>query len=136
MPMSFVHDKRRRRILATAGGVVTLKDVVDFIAAQDALGAWSDGVLLDASELETIGIEGNLQALAERMRVVARGRKRGPVAVVADPERVAEITRIYVYLCAQVSGLTIGVFKDRDEAEDWLEKIPLDPADTMAPAQY
>ncbi len=133
MPITFEHDKRRRRLLATARGVVTMKDVVDFISAQDALGAWSDGVLLDASESETIGIEGNLQGLAEQLRAVARGRKRGPVAVVADPERVAEITRIYVYLCAQVSGLTIGVFKDRREAEDWLERIPLDPADTMAP---
>lgn len=127
MPITFVHDKRRRRLLAEAKGIVTIKDVVEFISAQDAHGAWTDGVLLDASLSDVIGVEGNLPALAEQLRLVARGRRRGPVAVVADPERVAEITRIYVYLCGQVSGLTIGVFQTRDEAEEWLEKIPLDP---------
>jgi hypothetical protein len=129
MPLNFIHDKRRRRLLAEARGLTTMRDVVDFIHKQDAIGAWSHGVLLDASELDAIGFEGNLHALAEEMRAVARGRRRGPVAVVADPERVAEITRIYVYLCAQVSGLTIGVFHNRDEAEEWLEKILLETAD-------
>jgi hypothetical protein len=134
MPITFVHDKRRRRLLASATGTVTIQDVVDFVSAQDAHGAWSDGVLLDASTSQAVGVEQDLATVAERMRVVARGRKRGPVAVVADPARVAEVTRIYVYLCAQVSGLTIGVFKDREEAEDWLDTIPLDPSDRMAPA--
>lgn len=133
MPITFLHDRQRRRLLARASGVVTLKDVVDFVAAQDALGAWSDAVLLDGSGVDNVDIEGDLQALAERMRMIARGRRRGPVAVIADPRRVAEVTRIYIYLCAQVSGLTIGVFQERDEAEDWLEKIPLDRADTAAP---
>lgn len=135
MPITFVHDKRRRRLLAVATGRVTINDVVAFISAQDAAGAWSDGVLLDASASETVGFEqDSMRLVAAQMKAVARGRKRGPVAVVADPARVAEVTRIYVYLCGQVSGLTIGVFQDRDEAEDWLDRIPLDPGDRQAPA--
>jgi len=135
MPITYVHDRSRRRLLVDSKGIVTIKDGLDLISEQDAIGAWSDSMLIDARGSDVIGFAGaRIQAVVDHLRTVARGRKRGPIAVIADADRIGEMTQIYVHLCTQVSGLTVGVFRGQDEAEEWLEKIPLDPLDPDTPA--
>ena len=125
MPIRFERDEVRRRLLAKAEDSVTTEDILAFISAQDAAGAWSWRVLFDSStvDLSTITRE-SVGRIAAHIEQVAQGRHRGPMAIVADSARVERIKEIYVVLCAQVVGLTIGVFDDQETAEQWLARMP------------
>jgi hypothetical protein len=125
MPIRFERDDERRRLTVTASGPVTVSDVAEFISNQQAIGAWTYSVLLDAREADIVGFDREqVSGLADHLATVAGGRRRGPVAAVADAESSAELTRIYVALCSRVSGLVIGVFHDFASAEEWLAQIP------------
>jgi hypothetical protein len=127
MPIRFDRDDTKRQLLATAEGPVTADEVCQFVSAQNAIGAWGWRVLFDSSQVDLSGLppEG-IQQIAEHINRVAQGRRRGPLAVVTDADRAARITQIYVVLCGQVDGLTVGVFDDRESAERWLARIPIE----------
>jgi hypothetical protein len=127
LPILFERHDSRRTLLATAEGPVTADDILTFISTQSEIGSWRWRVLFDSRtiDLSTITDE-SVQQIAAHIERVAEGRRRGPMAIVADVERAARISQIYVAICAQVAGLVIGVFHDQENAESWLARIPLE----------
>jgi hypothetical protein len=118
-------DPERQRLTVISTGPVTIADAMQIITEQEAVGAWHYSMLVDARGLDMIGFgEDSVDALVDHMTAVGAGRRHGPVAAVADPESVPELTRLYTTLCARVSGLVLGIFQDFESAEEWLATIP------------
>lgn len=127
MPIRFVRDEDSRTLRAAAEGVVVLDDILDFVSAQDAEGAWSWRVLFDSRSVDLSAItRASVDRIAVHIAHVAQGRRRGPMAIVTHADLAPRISQIFVDLCSQVAGLVIGVFHDRSAAESWLERIPLE----------
>lgn len=127
MPIHMTSEPDRQRLTLTSTGPVTINDAVQIISDQEAIGAWHYSILFDARGLDMIGFgEDSIDVLADHMTAVGAGRRHGPVAAVADPDTVAELTQLYAALCARVTGLVLGIFQDFQSAEEWLATIPLD----------
>ncbi len=122
MPIHYSRDTTRRRIDARSTGVIDVNEVLKFVEAQHADGAWHDAVLLDARGAETTISPTDARQIAARVKALsAAAGPRGPLAVVTRDPVVFGMNRMYgVY----VEGThVVGVFHDLPEAEEWLSGL-------------
>jgi hypothetical protein len=116
MPIRYERDDARRRLVVTIDGPFALEDFLAVIERQRGDNASAYGLLYDLR-----GMTG-APTIAELRQAFTQSaqthRRRGPIAILAtDP---ALYDRACTYVALGYSTLTVGVFRDLDEAEQWL----------------
>lgn len=121
MPIHYERDARRRRIVATSAGTVTLSDAIAIIDRQAAEGAWLHGVLYDTRGSDDVPSKADLIALVQHIgRLTTKHGPRGPVALVVGKSALKGMGRRYASL-GELTRAHIGIFTTIDEAERWLD---------------
>jgi hypothetical protein len=101
MPIAYERDDQRRLITVTVTEPYSVDDILTAIDRQAAENTWEYAILYDLRAVASASTEAEMQQQADRVKVVAGGRERGPVgmAVGARPEmfrvglRYTELTR-------------------------------------------
>jgi hypothetical protein len=119
MSIRYERDDARRRLVITMLGPF---DTADFLAVsqQHGVDTWSYGTLFDLRGMTGEPTIAELrQIMSESLAVRQPGTgARGAVAILAtDP---ALYGRACTYAALRRATLTIEVFRDPDEAEEWL----------------
>ena len=116
MPIRYQRDDVRRRVMLTVEGPFAVADFLAVMERQRDDGAWTYGML---SDLRGMTGEPAIDDLRQFLSEAARTTEpRGPVALLAtDPVIYG---RACTYAALTRSTLTIAVFRDRGEAEQWL----------------
>lgn len=121
MPIDYLRDDPRRRIRVTASDPLTVVEGLALVDRQVADGAWTYGMLYDATLLsDPLSMKDVTSILAHIRTLVEMHGRRGPIAIVSRAARVVGKSQAYANLGAQ-TGLDIEVFWDTDEAERWLD---------------
>jgi hypothetical protein len=120
MPIRYELDDLRRRVVVTVEGPFQTDDILAIMARQRAEHTWSYSMLYD---LRGMTGEPTVADLRQLMSVAAELRQgeepRGPVALVATDSTLYSRLCTYAAL-GRSNALTIEVFRDRAEAEQWL----------------
>lgn len=117
MPIDMTIDHPNRLVLGVARGVLTLTDMAGFTRDVVAAGLMHYRKLVDVIGAEAGFTEREVAALVQVLRELPVSSKRGPLAMVADPER-GDIARMFVDL--QVDGRLARVFRSVHDAKRWL----------------
>jgi hypothetical protein len=104
--MTYERDDQRRLITVTVTEPYSVDDILSVIDRQAAEDTWEYAMLYDLRAATLALREADLLQIADRVKVVGRGRERGPVgmAVGARPEmfrmglKYAEMTRKLINL--------------------------------------
>ena len=119
MPIDYERDDVNRRVLITFQGEFHAPDVFAVIARYHAEDTWSYGLIWDTRRLTGTP---TLADLRQFIRQDAQDRPgagtRGPVAILATNPFVYGLACSYAALGR--SKMTIGVFRDVEEADAWL----------------
>src|SRR5205085_4959694 len=120
-----VQERRRRWLIARATGVLAIDETLNFIrtARVDVeLQSWP--LLFDASGGTTTMRDDDLAgAVAIVAAAIRTGQRRGHVALVADDDELYGWLLKYEMACAEVGAPIIRVFRQRPDAEHWLEIV-------------
>jgi hypothetical protein len=81
VPIAYERDDERRLISVTVVEPYSVDDILVVIDRQAAEDTWWYAILYDLRALIHMPAEGDLQQLADRVKVVGGGRKRGPVGI-------------------------------------------------------
>jgi hypothetical protein len=119
MPVSYERDDARQCVVATIEGPFQVDDILAIMARQRADRTWTYGILYDLLRMTGELTIADLQLLSEAARGYLGQPSRGPVALLAIDPILHERLSTYAAL-ARSTALTIGVFRDKDEAEQWL----------------
>jgi hypothetical protein len=122
MPLHYERDDRKRRVVVTSVGPVTLAEALAIIDRQAAEGAWSYGVLYDTRGTSDAPTTADLHQLV--LRVGALTLKHGPrgrVALVTSDPTLSKMGRRYASL-ADLTALDVRLFTTLGEAETWLDE--------------
>jgi len=116
MPIRYERDDARRRVVVTIKGAFAIEDFLAVIERQRGDNASAYGLLYDLRGMTGAPTIAELrQAMSQSVQT---HRRRGPLALLAtDP---ALYDRAYTYAALGYSTLTVGVFRDWGEAEQWL----------------
>jgi hypothetical protein len=119
MPIRYELDDVRRRVVVTVQGPFQVDDILAVMARQRAEQTWTYGILYD---LRAMTGEPTIAELRDLISEAARRHlgqaPRGPVALLAtDPTLYG---RLCTYAALGSATLTIGVFREREEADQWL----------------
>jgi hypothetical protein len=122
VPIAVEHDERRRWIIATASGLLTLPDVVTLIqTARSSVEYRMWPMLVDAQMATTDMTEADVERAVEAVRHAARvGGPRAHVALVAHDDIVYARMLQYEMGCADIGVQVVRVFRQRPDAEHWL----------------
>ena len=121
MPLHYERDDRRRRIVVTTTGIVTLSDVLAIVDRQAGEGAWPYGVLHDARTSDDVPSTTDLVTLVRHVgTLTTRHGPRGPVAFVVAQSALARMGRRYASL-GELTSLHVNVFTTIEDAERWLD---------------
>ena len=122
MPLTYVRDDARGRIVSVASGLVTVHDVLAIIDRQHAEGLWDYGVLYDARGSASLPTVEEMERTLGRIDAVAGGRRRGPVAIVTTDPALFDMARVYATGGKfAVVATRVRVFRDVEEARTWLD---------------
>jgi hypothetical protein len=116
MPIRYERDDAYRRVVVTVEGLFAVADFLAAMERQRDDGAWTYAMLYDLRGMTgEPAIDDLRQFMSEAERTT---QPRGPIALLAtDP---ALYGRACTYAALLGATLTIGVFRDLDEAEQWL----------------
>ena len=118
MPVSYERDDARRRVLVTVQGSFAPADFLAIMARRLAEGIGGYGILYDlrraAGEATIDDVRQFLSATAPTPRP-----KWGPIALVATHPVLYARACTYAQI-GRAARLTIGVFREMDEADLWL----------------
>src|SRR6202049_3753526 len=116
MPIHYERDDARRRVVVTVEGPFAVADFLAVMERQRADGAWTYGML---SDLRGMTGEPAIDDLRQFMSEAARTtQSRGPLAIVANDPVI--YGRACTYATLARGTLTVEVFRNLDEAEQWL----------------
>jgi hypothetical protein len=123
MPIHYDRDDKKRRILVTSEGAVTVEDTLAMIERQAADGAWTYHMLFDTRASDSLPTIDELRRLLQRVGALTiKYGPRGPVAMVVVNPALYEITGRYARL-AGLTALRVGLFMTPGEAEEWLTSL-------------
>jgi hypothetical protein len=116
MSIGYERDDARRRVVVTVAGPFAVADFLAVMERQRDDGAWTYGMFYDLRGMTGApAIDDLRQFMSEAERTT---QPPGPVAILAtDP---AIYSRACTYASLVRAALRIGVFRDPDEAEQWL----------------
>ena len=122
MPIRWKIERENKLVSIKTEGEVTLRDVeayLDDLVVNDAM---KFAKLFDASDLVPVADDNQLMELGARMRAYAQTMGSGPLAFVVRTTAARQIIDRYINLAQ--ANRPVGVFFTRDEAVEWLEKLP------------
>ncbi len=116
-------DQPRRRLVATASGILTGEDVLQFLrTARASLDRQQWPLLFDARGVTTTLGEPDLAAAVGVVEAAMnRGEARAHVALVADDDVLYAWFLRYEMRCNEIGVRVIRTFRQRADAERWLE---------------
>jgi hypothetical protein len=125
VPLEVVRDERRRWIVVRATGCVTLGEVLQLIQTARAdleYRMWP--MLFDAQSSTTDATERDVEDAVDVVRraVETQGR-RGHVALLSGDDVFYARMLLYEARCADVGVRVIRAFRQRNDAERWLEIV-------------
>ena len=121
MPIQYVRDDAKKRILVTTSGELRLKDITGIVDRQAKERTWSYAMLYDTRASTTTPTMEEMKRLVLHIGklTIAHG-PRGPVALVASGALLEGVGRAYASL-GTLTALNVRVFATLVEAERWLE---------------
>ena len=120
MPVTYERDDARRRISVSVSGTSSIEEIIGIVSRQLADGAWTYGILYDASLDLSQPSTADVRSIVEFVgRCIAQYGPRGPVAIVTPHPSSYGMSRMYSTLGEPVN-LSVGVFRGIPEAEAWL----------------
>ncbi len=121
MPISIQVEDERRRMIATATGVLDLDQLVTFIRTQ-RVGARQTYSLLFDMRLATVTFTGDdIRQLADEVGARhKRGGRRAPGAIVTETDLAVGLMRMYELLVESDGVDYVGVFRSLEEADAFL----------------
>jgi hypothetical protein len=121
MPITFVVDHTRQRMVTHADGVVTYADLDEHLYAEGRERALGLPELIDASGASSDITSKQVQRLVQRAAGIARRTRLGPTAIVVQDPMAFGMARMYSILMDLVAP--VGVFRDRASANNWLDGL-------------
>jgi hypothetical protein len=119
-PIQYERDDASRRAVITITGPFNESEVRDCLEQHRADGAWTYGVLYDLRRMTSEPDRGTLADFAALTKPRPGEPPRGPVAVVSTNPVIYGSACLYA---AMVRGhTTVSIFRDRDEADAWLNQ--------------
>jgi hypothetical protein len=125
VPFTLEHDPKRGWLLAKASGTLTLDEVLTFLrTARARTERRMMPLIVDARGATTGMTEADVdRAVAVVQDAVRRHGLRGHAAIVADDDRLYAWMLRYETRCAEIDVRIIRVFRQRPDAERWLEAV-------------
>ena len=124
MPFDVERDDRRGWIIATGRGVLTLPDVAVLIqTARAPIERRMWPMLVDTRGIVSEITEREIEEAVGEVQRAAQAGPRGHVAIVADDDRLFDLLLFYEARCAEINVRVIRVFRQRTDAEHWLEIV-------------
>jgi hypothetical protein len=119
MPASYAIDTDRRLVVTRIWGAATEDEIFDHgqRLRNDPQFRPDFRQLVDISELTEVLVGSGMIREASRNQFFSPGVRR---AIVANSEAAFGMARMYA-IASEEAGQTIEVFRDRNEAEAWLE---------------
>ena len=119
MPIAYVRDDDRRRLVLTATGTITCEDAIAAIDRQIDEGAWRYGILYDIRDVEILPMPSAIFDILDyvRGRVVTHG-PRGPLAILTTAAR--DEPRVRTYTSLGHPSARVATFTDPEAASQWL----------------
>jgi hypothetical protein len=122
VPIHVERDPHHNWLLATATGVISLDMVLDLLrTARAPIDRRTMPMLFDASSATTSMIDADVTAAVDVVRQAESSGPRGHVALVAGDNRFYALLLMYEIQCADAGIRFIRVFRQRGDAERWLE---------------
>lgn len=123
MPVTYLRDDERRRVLITVSGTITTADLMAALAHQVTDGTWSWPTIYDGSDRTGILSADQVRAIAGQGDMLAAVHgKRGPVAFVRKTA-VGYGTARMLAMLSEDQAPGASAFEDLAAAEAWLEQV-------------
>src|ERR1051326_7384492 len=125
MPLVPSFDERLRRVDVRGSGVIRLEDILTLVGTARAdAGRRMWAMLVDATGATTDLTDADVDRLVAAVHhtVHAHG-ERAHVAIVADDEELYRHMLAYESRCAALGVTVIRVFRERPDAERWLDIV-------------
>jgi hypothetical protein len=119
MPIRYELDDFRRRVVVSIEGAFQMDDMFAIMARQRAEHTWRYGTLYDLRGMTEEPTITDLRQIMSEAAELRRGEgSRGAVALLAtDPTLYG---RLCTYAALGQTTVTVGVFRELDEAWQWL----------------
>ena len=123
MPLAYLPDEKRHRVVITVSGEVRVDQLVALLDHQVRDGTWEWPVIYDATRRDQVLSKAEVHALASAaLRCAEAHGRRGPVAIVRDSDVGFGVARMFGLLSADHT-VALMVFRDRVSAEEWLDSF-------------
>ena len=119
MPIAYQRDDQRRLITVTVTDPWSVDDILSVIDRQAGEETWEYALLYDLRAVTEIAAEGDLQQIADRVKVVGSGRERGEVGI-AIPARSAVFLSGMMYTSLTKGFVTVEVLLSAAQIDTWL----------------
>lgn len=123
MPITYLIDRTRRRLSAVAKGSVTYSEVIAHLGKERDDSGLPLHELIDATQATAVFSPSEVRQIVDRLRDLGRSNALGPTAVVTGNDVSYGIMRMLEILVEDVCD--VRPFRDRREAEEWLNTIPM-----------
>jgi hypothetical protein len=121
MPITYVIDRFRQRMLTQAEGLVTFADICAHLDAE----AHDHGIdlpeLFDARSASTNITAEEIRRLVRRVHGMVHTQPFGPTAIVTTDDFAFGMARMFAILVER-AGVAIEVFRDLERAQAWLDE--------------
>ena len=122
MSLEYQQDDLNRRITVTTSEPVTSEDLVELANRQAAGGAWSYGMLYDATAGHEPPDRDTIDRLVLQAGVLTtKHGRRGPIALVVRDPDLERMGKRYAAL-GELAALNARLFTRVREAEEWLRQ--------------
>jgi hypothetical protein len=121
VPIAYQRDDERRLITVTVTEPYSNDDILGVIDRQAAEDTWWYAMLYDLRAVTHASSEADLQQLADRVKIVGGGRKRGPVGIAVG---TSPTTFRAGLMYTQLSGklVNIEVVLTQAQLDGWLAR--------------
>ena len=124
MPIHVERDARYQWLTATATGVITIEMVLELLrTARAPIERRMMPMLFDASSATTSMTDADVRSAVDVVRRAEASGPRGHVAMVAGDNRFYTLLLMYEVQCAEAGVHYLRVFRQRGDAERWLEAM-------------
>jgi len=122
VPIHVVRDPHSQWLVATATGVISIDMVLELLrTARAPIERRMMPMLFDASSATTSMTDADVTSAVAVVRRAGSAGPRGHVAMVAGDDRFFTLLLMYEVQCAEAGIRSIRVFRQRGDAERWLE---------------
>ena len=121
MPLSYIRDDARRRVIVTAVGDVTLNEAISMLDRRVIDGVWTYALLYHGRQRTSTMESQEVRILVELTRTLSsRHGTPGPMALVRQDASGYGMSRMFGIL-SEEANLQVSVFRTIEEAEAWLD---------------